>query len=132
MLPWDERKSLLVWRGSDSNRDRFAFNKLSNAPESVDRTDVGISQMVRVLHDAVVHGPVKTSMPQQRFGADKWIANVDGAVAANRMPVVAALGSTIVKQESPSLEHWYREFLPLEHYVPMKHDFSDLMESWSG
>jgi len=84
--------------------------------------------MVRVKHDPEKHGPLKESMPQRQFGDYKWIANVDGAVAAYRMPAVAALGSTIVMQGSHYLEHWYREFLPWQPYVPMANDFSDLAE----
>lgn len=121
---------MLVWRGSDSNHDRFTFNLLTNDPLSglANRTDVGMSQMVRVPHNSTVHGMFKAPMPQRNFGDYKWIANVDGAVAAYRMPAVAALGSTIVKQESPYIEHWYREFQPWVHYVPMARDFSDLRD----
>jgi hypothetical protein len=128
--PWDERKNQMVWRGSDSNRDRFLFNKISNSPEfeATGLLDVGISKMVRVQHDPVIHGPVKPSMRERSFGDYKWIANVEGAVAAYRMPAVAALGSVIVKQDSHYMEHWYREFLPWTHYVPMKNNFSDVEE----
>jgi hypothetical protein len=125
-LPWEKRKNLLVWRGTDSNRDRFKFNLIANSQEFEGLTDVGINKMVRVKHDPAIHGPVKPGMPQRKFGDYKWIANIDGAVAAYRMPAVAALGSTIVKQDSHYLEHWYRKFEPWKHYVPMRKDFSDL------
>lgn len=126
--PWDERKDQMVWRGTDSNRDRFKFNLIANSPEfaATSLLDVGINKMVRVPHDPAVHGPVRPAIPQREFGEYKWIANVDGAVAAYRMPAVAALGSAVVMQESHYLEHWYRELVPYKHYVPMKKDFSDL------
>lgn len=44
------------------------------------------------------------------------------------MPSVAALGSAIVMRESDCLEHWYRDFVPWVHYVPMAHDFSNLAD----
>mmetsp|Transcript_31010 Transcript_31010/g.45846 ORF Transcript_31010/g.45846 Transcript_31010/m.45846 type:complete len:344 (-) Transcript_31010:84-1115(-) len=127
---WAQRKNQMVWRGSDSNRDRFTFNKLANSAHFTETGlfDVGISQMVRVKHDLELHGPVKEGIPRLHFGDYKWIANIDGAVAAYRMPIVAALGSTIVKQETKYFEHWYREFIPWKHYVPMADDFSDLDE----
>jgi len=124
--PWKQRKDRLVWRGSDSNRDRFAFNLIANSKQFVEKTNVGINKMVRRAHDPVLHGPVKDTMPEYDFGTYKWIANIDGAVAAYRMPFVAALGSSIVMQESIYLEHWYLQLKPWKHYVPMTKDFSDL------
>jgi len=129
-FPWEQRKNQMVWRGSDSNRARFRFNLIANSPEfdSTGLLDVGINAMLRFKHEPEKHGPLKDSIPQQQFGDYKWIANLDGSVAAYRMPAVAALGSTIVKQDSDFMEHWYREFLPWQHYVPMANDFSDLAE----
>jgi Glycosyl transferase family 90 len=130
--PWHERIEKLVWRGSDSNYDRFAFNILANSAKYINDTDVGMSQMVRLPHDIRQHGPVRDYIPEGQFGDYKWIANIDGAVAAYRMPAVMALGSTVVLQESPYYEHWYRHLQPYVHYVPMAHDFSNLSDvlSW--
>lgn len=131
---WTERKEQMVWRGSDSNHHRFTFNKLANSEHfaATGLLDVGINRMVRKIHNVERHGPLKESIPQLHFGDYKWIANIDGSVAAYRMPAVAALGSTIVKQETKYIEHWYRDFIPWKHYVPMANDFSDLDEilSW--
>jgi Glycosyl transferase family 90 len=124
--PWSERRSQLVWRGTDSNRDRFAFNILANRPEYQKWTDVGISQMVRLKHDDHEHGPVREYIPETHYGDYKWIANIDGAVAAYRMPAVMALGSTVVLQDSPFYEHWYRQLQPFVHYVPMDANFANL------
>mmetsp|Transcript_30475 Transcript_30475/g.61790 ORF Transcript_30475/g.61790 Transcript_30475/m.61790 type:complete len:187 (-) Transcript_30475:2425-2985(-) len=120
----------MIWRGSDSNRDRFQFSLLANSPKFTETglLDVGIHNMVRTEHDPERHGPLKEYIPEQAYGDYKWIANIDGAVAAYRMPSVMALGSAVVKQESDYLEHWYRDLVPWVHYVPMAHDFSDLAE----
>lgn len=102
--PWEERKEQLVWRGSDLTRIRFDFNKLANQPEFEGLTDVGINKMIRTPHDEAKHGPVKDSLPEG-FPSYKWVMNINRAVAAYRMPVLAAKGSAIVMHESEYYEH---------------------------
>lgn len=125
-MPWEERKSQLLWRGSDSSRIRFKFNKKANEPEYKGLTDVGIHQMIRIPHDEEKHGPVKPSVRDYR--GYKWVANIDGSVAAYRMPQLAAQGSAVVLHESEYYEHWYRDLVPYKHYVPMAGDFSNLTD----
>ena len=37
-------------------------------------------------------------------------------------------GSLIFKQDSGYYEHFYSKLVPWEHYVPVQHDLSDLLE----
>ena len=126
-MPWEERKEQLVWRGSDSNRIRFKFNKIANQPQFEGLTDVGIHKMIRIPHDEEKHGPVKDSLPGS-FPGYKWIANIDGSVAAYRMATLSATTAAIVMHESEYYEHWYRSLVPYEHFVPMAGDFSNLTQ----
>lgn len=34
----------------------------------------------------------------------------------------------IIKQDSSYFEHFYKDLKPYEHYIPMKHDLSDVMQ----
>lgn len=54
--------------------------------------------------------------------------NIDGTVAAYRMPFLLAGNSVVLKQDSPFYEHFYSELKPLKHYIPIKRDLSDLIE----
>ena len=54
--------------------------------------------------------------------------NLDGTVAAYRLPFLLAGGSLVLKADSPYYEHFYSSLIPWKHYVPVKADLSDLLE----
>lgn len=58
----------------------------------------------------------------------KYQINVDGTVAAYRMPYLLAGGGLVLKQQSPYYEHFYSQLVPWEHFVPVKRDLSDLVD----
>ena len=58
----------------------------------------------------------------------KYQINIDGTVAAYRLPYLIAGDSVVLKQDSPFYEHFYKDMKPYEHYIPFKRDLSDLME----
>ena len=58
----------------------------------------------------------------------KYQINIDGTVAAYRFPFLLIGGSLVFKQESGYYEHFYKEVKPWVHYVPVKHDLSDLVQ----
>ena len=58
----------------------------------------------------------------------KYQINIDGTVAAYRLPYLMAGDSVVLKQDSPFYEHFYKDMKPYEHYIPFKRDLSDLME----
>lgn len=54
--------------------------------------------------------------------------NVDGTVAAYRLPFLLSGDSLVLKQDSSYYEHFYREMQPFVHFVPLKRDLSDVIE----
>lgn len=54
--------------------------------------------------------------------------NIDGTVAAYRFPYLLAGNSVVVKQDSQYYEHFYSDLKPGVHYIPVKHDLSDLVD----
>ena len=58
----------------------------------------------------------------------KYQINIDGTVAAYRLPYLLAGDSLVLKQDSPYYEFFYNELKPYEHYVPFNRDLSDLLE----
>lgn len=54
--------------------------------------------------------------------------NIDGTVASYRLPYLLAGDGLVFKQNSPYYEHFYRHLEPYKHYVPVKHDLSDLID----
>lgn len=58
----------------------------------------------------------------------KYLINVDGTVAAYRLPYLLAGNSLVFKHDSIYYEHFYKSLQPWIHYVPIKKDLSDLIE----
>lgn len=49
-------------------------------------------------------------------------------MAAYRFPYLLAGNSVVFKQDSPFYEHFYKQLVPMRHYIPVKRDLSDLIE----
>ena len=58
----------------------------------------------------------------------KYQINIDGTVAAYRLPYLLAGDSVVLKQDSSYYEHFYNELRPWEHYIPIRADLGDLLE----
>ena len=56
----------------------------------------------------------------------KYQINIDGTVAAYRLPYLLAGDGVVFKQDSEYYEHFYDRLKPWVHYIPLKHDLSDL------
>ncbi len=58
----------------------------------------------------------------------KYQINIDGTVAAYRLPYLLAANSLVLKQDSEYYEHFYKDLKPYEHYVPFKSNLADLLK----
>lgn len=58
----------------------------------------------------------------------KYQINIDGTVAAYRLPYLLAGDSVVLKQDSAYYEHFYNELQAWEHYIPIRADLGDLLE----
>lgn len=58
----------------------------------------------------------------------KYQINIDGTVAAYRLPYLLAGDSVVLKQDSIYYEHFYSQLQPWVHYIPVKADLTDLLE----
>lgn len=58
----------------------------------------------------------------------KYQLNIDGTVAAYRLPYLLASNAMVIKQESPFYEYFYKQLKPMQHYVPVKRDLSNLVD----
>ncbi len=58
----------------------------------------------------------------------KYQVNIDGTVAAYRLPYLLAGGSLVLKQDSSYYEHFYHQLEPWVHYVPLHRNISDTHE----
>ena len=58
----------------------------------------------------------------------KYQINIDGTVAAYRLPYLLSGDSVVLKQDSGYYEHFYNELRPWEHFIPIRADLGDLLE----
>ena len=54
--------------------------------------------------------------------------NLDGTVAAYRLPYLLAGSGVVFKADSPYYEHFYSSLRPWEHYIPVRADLADLTD----
>jgi len=62
------------------------------------------------------------------FFNHKYQLNIDGTVAAYRLPYLLAGTGVVFKQESSYYEHFYSGLQPWVHFIPVAADLSDLVE----
>ncbi|WAR13233.1 PLGT2-like protein [Mya arenaria] len=113
--PWTEKEEKGFWRGRDSRQERLDLVVMSR--ENPDDLDAKMTRMFFFKHD------------QEKYGdLYKYQINIDGTVAAYRFPYLLAGDAVVFKQESEYYEFFYKELEPFVHYIPFKHDLSDLRE----
>ncbi|KAI5106875.1 KDEL motif-containing protein 1 precursor [Silurus meridionalis] len=124
--PWAEKNMTAFWRGRDSRRERLELVKLARAnPELL---DAAFTNFFFFEHVESLYGPLVKHVSFFDFFKYKYQINVDGTVAAYRMPYLLAGDSVVLKQDSTYYEHFYSQLQPWVHYIPIKADLSDVLE----
>ncbi|KAF3695058.1 KDEL motif-containing protein 1 Precursor [Channa argus] len=124
--PWSEKNDTAFWRGRDSRQERLDLVKLSRAHPHI--IDAAFTNFFFFKHDENLYGPLVKHVSFFDFFKYKYQINVDGTVAAYRLPYLLAGDSVVLKQDSAYYEHFYNELRPWEHYIPVRADLGDLLE----
>ncbi|XP_028447389.1 protein O-glucosyltransferase 2 [Perca flavescens] len=124
--PWQEKNSTAFWRGRDSRQERLELVKLSRAHPNM--IDAAFTNFFFFKHDESLYGPLVKHVSFFDFFKYKYQINIDGTVAAYRLPYLLAGDSVVLKQDSGYYEHFYNELRPWEHYIPIRSDLGDLLE----
>lgn len=125
-IPWQDRLTKAYFRGRDSNQARLDLVRLHR--NNSELFDVGITNWFFFDYDEAVYGPKANHVSFHDFFQYKYQLNLDGTVAAYRLPYLLAGGSLVLKQDSDYYEHFYRHLQPWVHYVPLERDVSDVVE----
>ncbi|KAI4885914.1 hypothetical protein NFI96_030888 [Prochilodus magdalenae] len=123
---WAEKNGTGFWRGRDSRRERLEMVKLARAHPTL--LDAAFTNFFFFKHDESLYGPLVKHVSFFDFFKYKYQINVDGTVAAYRLPYLLAGDSVVLKQDSIYYEHFYSQLQPWVHYIPFKADLSDLLE----
>ncbi|KAF4519087.1 hypothetical protein B566_EDAN001679 [Ephemera danica] len=124
-VAWEEREPKAFWRGRDSRRERLDLIKI--ARENPDLFNASLTNFFFFRDEEKIYGPKEKHVSFFEFFKYKYQLNLDGTVAAYRFPYLLAGGSLVLKQESQYYEHFYKQLIPGEHYVPFARDLSDLV-----
>ncbi|KAL2080797.1 hypothetical protein ACEWY4_022650 [Coilia grayii] len=123
---WARKNSSAIWRGRDSRRERLELVKMARIHPHV--LDAAFTNFFFFQHDPDLYGPLVKHMSFFSFFKYKYQINIDGTVAAYRLPYLLVGGSVVLKQDSPYYEHFYSQLRPWQHYIPFKADLSDLLD----
>lgn len=127
-IPFENKIPKIFWRGRDSNKQRLLLVHLSKQnPELI---DAGLTNFFffRDQSDLEKYGPRVPHTSFHEFFKYKYLINLDGTVAAYRLPNLLAGNSLVIKQSSKYYEHFYHLLREYEHIIPVKEDLSDLQD----
>ncbi|CAH1778700.1 unnamed protein product [Owenia fusiformis] len=122
---WANKTEIAFWRGRDSRKERLELVRMSH--KYPDLIDARLTNMFFFKHEEDL-GELQKHISFFDFFKRKYQINIDGTVAAYRMPYLLAGNSVVLKQDSEYYEHFYKALKPYVHYIPIKADLSDLVE----
>ncbi|KAL5467022.1 hypothetical protein EMCRGX_G031189 [Ephydatia muelleri] len=125
-IPWDERAPKAFFRGRDSNQARLDL--VQRHHRDTENYDVGLTNYFFFPHKEELYGPIASYVGMSSFFKYKYQLNIDGTVAAYRLPFLLAGGSLVFKQDSEYYEHFYHRLSPWKHYIPLQRSLDDLPE----
>ncbi|XP_075165934.1 protein O-glucosyltransferase 2-like [Haematobia irritans] len=125
--PWSNKIEKLFWRGRDSRRERLDLIGLAH--KHPDKIDAAITNFFFFRDEENKYGPKVPHISFLEFFKYKYQLNIDGTVASYRLPYLLGGGSAVLKQTSHFYEHFYHKLIPHKHYIPVKRDLSDLIET---
>ncbi|TDG44736.1 hypothetical protein AWZ03_008877 [Drosophila navojoa] len=123
---WEDKEEKAFFRGRDSRRERLDLIDL--ARKYPDAINASITNFFFFRNEEHKYGPKVPHISFMEFFRYKYQLNIDGAVAAYRLPYLLAGGSLVFKQDSHYYEHFYSKLVPYKHFVPIKRDLSDVIE----
>ena len=146
-IPWRDRIPVAYWRGSSTgpapicyatfrSLPRFRLCALSLAHQGARHfLDARLSNIVqnnidedgdRLRELALSLGMMAPRVPQAEFARYRYQIDIDGNTNSWGLLAKLAMGSCILKVQSPYQQWYYGDLRPWEHYIPIRADLSDL------
>lgn len=123
---WPDKINKALWRGRDSREERLKL--VIMARKNPQLYDAALTNFFFFQYDESKYGPKAKHMSFFDFFKWKYQINIDGTVAAYRLPYLLAGDALVFKQQSPYYEYFYKDLQEWRHYVPFRRDLSDLEE----
>ncbi|XP_054157940.1 protein O-glucosyltransferase 2-like [Oppia nitens] len=126
-VKFDDKKEMLFWRGRDSNENRLKLIRLSKNHTSLINASLTNFFFFRDQMDEL--GPKSPYVSFFDFFQYKYQLNIDGTVAAYRLPYLLAGNSVVLKQESKYYEFFYHLLKPDVHYIAVDKELNNLVDN---
>ncbi|KAL5022172.1 hypothetical protein ScPMuIL_001327 [Solemya velum] len=123
---WEDKIEKGFWRGRDSRQERLDLVVM--ARKHTDLMNASLTHMFFFPKDDEKYGSLVKPISFFDFFKYKYQLNIDGTVAAYRMPYLMASDAVVLKQDSEYYEFFYKSLKPFKHYIPMKRDLSDVIQ----
>ena len=129
-----KKKNIVIWRGCTTGRKIESKN---NRLELVKKwylknknIDVGINEIVQ--NKRVNTKYIKNTIHINNMLKYKYLLSIEGNDVATGLKWMLASNS-VVLMPKPTVVSWFMEdhLVPYKHYVPIKSDFSDLLEVYN-
>eukprot|EP00927_Polykrikos_kofoidii_P061303 TRINITY_DN56158_c0_g1_i1.p1 TRINITY_DN56158_c0_g1~~TRINITY_DN56158_c0_g1_i1.p1 ORF type:complete len:457 (+),score=53.41 TRINITY_DN56158_c0_g1_i1:22-1371(+) len=151
-VPWNKRTAKVFWRGSFSIPDvtplslvnatsRFRLLRLAiDRPDVFDVGITGLDQAMREFFTAREMGKIKKQIAatgklnarpvefREVLAKFKYAINVGAVLSSWRLPELLGSGALLFLQESADMDLVHARLAAWVHYVPVRHDLSDLAE----
>lgn len=123
---WEQKHKVAFWRGRDSRQERLDLVKIARKYPAM--INASLTNFFFFRNAEAEYGPKAEYVSFFDFFKYRYQINIDGTVAAYRLPYLLGGGSLVLKQESEFYEHFYNALSPLVHYLPFHRNLSNLIE----
>lgn len=145
LMPWEDRRPSIVWRGSSTGLFWQTLSVLDDLPryrmckiaqQLGARADVGLTDVVqaypeeaeRIRERLSREGLLKPFIPMTEMARHRFIMDIDGNSNSWNFMQKLRLGCCVLRVESQWRQWFADRLIAWEHYVPVASDLSDLVE----
>lgn len=123
---WEDKIEKGLFRGRDSRQERLDLVEMS--VKNPDVLDCALTNYFFFKKNEEKYGKQVKHISFFDFFKYKYQLNIDGTVAAYRLPYLLVGDGLVFKQDSEYYEHFYHLLKPWVHYIPINHNLKDVME----
>lgn len=148
-IPWGERIPVAFWRGSTTGAAPLCYETFRMLPRvrlcemslanqgSYNFLDARLTAIIpnniegdgdRLRELAQSLGMLAPLVLQAEFARYRYLIDIDGNTNSWGLLAKLAMGSCILKVQSPYRQWYYGDLRPWEHYIPIQADLRDLQE----
>ena len=130
-IPYENKKNFIFWRGAATGKDKRVdlVEKYYNYPRP--EINVGFTRFTENYKGSKNPRFLKNSASMSEMLQYKFLVSVEGNDVGSNLKWIMSSNSLCL-MPNPTVESWFMEGLlrPWVHYVPLKSDFSDLVQKW--